>query len=542
MNLFKKKNAEEKSAQAVTRPKKVKNSFLLKYGGFSTAVTAIVLAAVIVLNLLMGVLEDRGIGKFDMSSGGQNSISEENKTFLKGIDKKVTLTVLANRDSYASSLAQYAVQYYNIADNSDFYSQTLNLIDGYSEANKNIEVKFTDYTSAAAKTYAEEFPSMFYGDIIVSVTSDTGETKNRLVTFTDIYTYSDSTGYAAQGYSNYTVDGNNFETAVSSAINVLLSGKTKSLALLSAHSTASVFEQYYSETLHMNGFDISTIDDAFISSISSDIDTVAIVCPSTDFLPEEITVLNTWLDNGGQKGKSLIFIPGKTVNNIPNLLEFLQEWGISYESGTLYQTDKSYRAPTSKKPNGDPATTTGYPSKSDITEDVLSDTSGGCIIGDNRPMSAAYESFGSRTPYTVISTNDTVTVMPDGADDNWEPSKSAQTKSYANLLVTRETEIVDNEPHYSYVAAFSSYEFVYSAWAQYSNLLNMDAALNTAMYVSGMGTDSAITFVAKTITDESFADEVNASKSLAVNIIFIGIVPAAILAAGIVIFARRKRR
>jgi len=110
------------------------------------------------------------------------------------------------------------------------------------------------------------------------------------------------------------------------------------------------------------------------------------------------------------------------------------------------------------------------------------------------------------------------------------------------LIVTEEESIVDNQQYLGYVAAFSSIEFIYSDWAQYESLINLDAAVKTAVYISGMDTANKMTFVPKTITVESFADSVTESSGLVIRLIFAVVIPISLIVTGFVVWFRRKRR
>ncbi len=529
MKFFKKNSSDGKA---------LKNKSLLKYGGFSLGLTAIVLAGVIVLNILMGVLDDRGLLSVDMTTSGDYTISEENEDFIKTVDRDVQITVLSNKGEYQSGLSNYAYQYFGVADAENYFGQTVKLLESYNELNRQITVRFIDYFGTETKTIAEKHPDIFYGDIIVKALDQKGNEKERVVSFTDIYSYSDTSGYASQGYDSYYVDGNNVETAVSSAINLILYGETKNLGYISSHSETGVFEEFYAEALELNGFEITEITKPVVDSIDAELDTVAIIAPSSDLLPEEVTALSVWLDNGGKKGKSLIFMPGVSVTTLPNLNEFLEEWGIKYSSGQLYATDSQQYLST-------PTTLAGYPDQGEVTEKIVESTQGLGVFGQNVPMEKAFETFENKTTYSIMSTSDTTTIMPNTAGDDWAPADGAEKKSYSNLIICADQKIIDDKPAYSYVAAFSSMEFVYSTWAstQYrSRCLNFTTAVNAALYVSGVDTDSAKTFVAKTRTESSFADSVTADKAAAVSIIFIAAIPLIIVAAGIFVFVRRKRR
>lgn len=538
MNLFKKKDTEIEieNEKAQPSPKKRINKAALRHGGYATAVIAVAIAAVIIINGVMSVISDRGYLKFDLTTTAENSISEENLEFIKNVSVPVKITVLATEDSYTGGyLNNFTQTYKNVVDDSNYYTQTVTLLKKYAEYNRNITVEFVDFYGTQSAAIAEEYPSLFYGDIYIEYTdAASGNTRSRLVTYDDIYTYSDDTGYAAYGYASYYVDSNNIETAVTSAIHTLTSGEVKKLGVITSHSSGQGYKSLYENSLKLNGFKITEISDAVITSISEEIDTLLISEPSSDFLPDELTAINNWLKNGGSYGKSVLFFPSTSMAGLDNLKEFMAEWGIKYSEGLLYQTDESYCSPD------DPATMVIFGSESDISNNIVPATGSYSITGYNMPMETAFDNYASRTPYVVVSTNDTVTVAPSNMSDNWKPASNAELKSYANLIVTKESEYVDNVEKSSYVAAFSSIEFIYSDWAQQSSLQNMDFAVNTALYTSGMESD--ITFVPKTITTESFAGSVTAAGTTAINIIFVALLPIGIIASGIIVWVRRKRQ
>ncbi len=514
---------------------KVKNKSAFRHGSYAVAIIAVVIVGVIVLNVLMGILSERGVLSFDITADKLNSMSEENIEYLKTIDKKVTITMLSTADSYTGgTMNEFSANYLYVVDDSSYYSQTVNILNQYPQINDNISVVFEDFYGAKTEQLASEYSNLFYGDILVEYTTDTGETKSRLVTFNDIYTYSDDTGYAAQGYGYYYIDGNNIETAVSSAINILISGETKKLALISSHSNTSVFTTLYSNTLKLNGFEISEITTTIVQSIPEDTDVLVITAPTTDFLQSEINVISDWLYNDGYMGKSLIFVPGASMAKFPVLKQFLAEWGIEYQDGLLYQTNADYYY-------GEPTTMPLFVNSSDLTDGIAPTSGSFSLLSSNLVMNVGYETYGSRTTNVVVSTNDTVTVAPEGVSESWEPAKDAETGVYPGLIVTNENNFVDNIKYSSYVAAFSSQEFIYSSWAQTDNVQNMDIALNTAIFVSGMNTNKK-SFVPKTITTENFASMLSQSEVVIMEIIFMAVIPLVIAALGVVVWIRRKRK
>ena len=132
------KEPEKKPAKDKKSKKKnvLKNQFLFKKGGYSVAIIAFVLAALVLLNWFVLTLGDRFHLEFDMSPDKVNSMSRENIEFIEKIEDKVTVTVCAAEDSYATYMNSYAGSYYGVSGGSDYFEQTVALINKYKSYNK----------------------------------------------------------------------------------------------------------------------------------------------------------------------------------------------------------------------------------------------------------------------------------------------------------------------------------------------------------------------------------------------------------------------
>ena len=80
------------------------------------ALTAAVLAGLIVINILVSVLADRFNMEFDMSTQKTNSMSEENIEFLRNLEQEVNITFCADKESYANGYMAYYAQQYGVSE------------------------------------------------------------------------------------------------------------------------------------------------------------------------------------------------------------------------------------------------------------------------------------------------------------------------------------------------------------------------------------------------------------------------------------------
>ena len=528
-----KKVKKEKKAKKEKKPKKLKNQALLRKGGFSVAITAAVLAGIIILNVLVGALSKRFVLEFDMSAEKENSMSEENIDYLKNLDAEVQITVCATPEDYEGGyMSYYAQNLYGVtSDATDYYKQTIKLLDKYPAYNDKISLRYIDtqdskFTEISSK-YSNE--KLSYGDIIVSCTKN-GSERYKIVGFSDVYNLSEDSTYAAYGYTTSTVGGNNVETAVTSAIAYVTSNKTKKAALITGHSKND-YTSDYQTLLKENNYEITVISDSMIGSISDEYDAVIIAAPTADFLGAELDALSEFLENDGKLGKGLIFFADAAAPYLPNLSDFLEQWGIAVGEGILFETNSQNYMPD------DPMTMGTYPTSSD------SDITSGmnlCITGYNVPITAAFESEGNITVTSLMSTPESVVAAPVGTAASWTGADDYTKQSYSSVIQAEMSDYDDdNNEISSYVLAFSSIEFIQSEYNEQPSVANKNITLAAAERAVGEE-NTGISFISKTITNESYSDSVTDSSAGIIRILFMFILPIACIALGIYIFIRRK--
>ena len=522
-----------KSEKKAKRPKKLKNQAILRKGGFSIAITAAVLAGIIVLNVLVSALSKRFVLEYDMTPQKENSMSDENIEYLKGLDTEVEIIVCATPDDYEGGyMGYYAKSLYNVSeDATDYYKQTIKLLDKYPVYNDKITLRYvdtqgTEFTEISTK-YSKE--KLYYGDIIVSCTKN-GSERYKVIGYEDIYYLSQDTTYSAYGYTMNTVDGNNVETAVTSAIAYVTSDKTKRVAVIKGHSRTDYTEDYVT-LLKENNYEVTELTEGMVGSISNEYDAVVIAAPNTDFLGSELDALSEFLENDGKLGKGLIFFADAAAPYLPNLSDFLEQWGIAVGEGILFETNSQNYMPD------DPTTMGTYPtdSENDITKGMQL-----CITGYNVPITEAYDAEGLITVTSLMSTPESVVAAPVGTDAAWTGADDYTKMSYSSVIQSEMMNYDENNNEISsYVFAFSSVEFIKSDYNEQSSVANKNITLAAAERAVG-AENTGVSFVSKTIADESYSDSVTDASLRTVRIVFMFVLPIACIALGIYIFIRRK--
>ncbi len=531
-------NEEALETPVAAAPKKakkaklIKNQALLKRGGYAVAITAAVMVGIIVLNVLLGVLAKRIPLEFDMTLDKKNSMSQENIEYIKEVDKEVTITVCANESEYLMYMSNYAPQMYNVV-NADvsYYDQTMTLINKYDNYNNKIKIRYvdtqdTEFTEITAK-YPQE--QIGYGDLIVTCNDGKAE-RYKVVSFQDIYILEEDETYAAYGMSGYySMTGNNIETALTSAIAYVTNSVDKKVAFISGHSKED-YTADYRQLLKNNNYEIDVITDAVITKLSDDYNAVFIVAPTTDFLDTELDILSAFLDNDGKYGKGIIYFADAASPYLPNLSAFLAEWGIEVNEGIAFETNANFHQPD--KP-------TEFISGAFADDEILNGMQY-CMTGYNVPISAAFESHNAISTTVLFGTSESVVNAPVGTPNNWKDADKYTKESFATVLQAKRFNYDnDNNPIQNHVFAFSSIEFIHGEYSENSGLSNKNIAFKAAERAVG-AEETGIMFDARTIESESFGADVTEASRNIMLVIFMILLPVAMIGLGIFVYFRRK--
>lgn len=553
---------------------KIKNTVALKRGIYSIILSVLFIVGVVLITALATALSARYPLELDLTANKEHTMSSDNVKYIRSVNKKVDIYVCLTEDEYnCTSDTGYTLAYY--AANTDFvdasgvntsyYVQTVEMLKKYAQYNDNITVTFLDMSQPSAKEVTDRFTDYktTYGDILVESTfAVDGEnvTRRTAVLYKDVYTLKagdtnteNYRQYAAMGVNyalygqgiGYMITENNVEQAISAAIYKVTSETTPVFLVPSTYCNVDSIKGALEGTLKSNNFDIVYKDgmlSTLLTSDSYDAYTGIILSDCTsDITGADRTAIESFLDNGGNKGKSLLYFAGTGTYKLTNLCALLGDWGIGFGSGILYETNKSmYIA-------NDPTSFYYRSLETDYTKTADSLSSICFTAANSVPMSQLYETSSTatyvRTTKVAMRTaGGTVVVMPAGeSKDTWTPESDTDKDAYPTVIVSEDQATVGSDFVFSGVAAFASADFISSDWSQYTNVANLNATLDITNYLTGSA-DNPFNFVAKKLTNEDFKVNVTESKTLAIRIIFMAVVPIIIIGTGITVWIRRKTK
>ena len=283
------------------REQRKRNKKLLKHGTYSMAVTAVVIAIVVVLNLVVQEIPSK-YREIDLSSQKLYTIGEHTEKILKNLKKDVTL--------------------YYIAQDGTESSDIKNLLEKYEEGSKHITVEQKD--PAVSPKFASQYTSdNISNNSIIVVCGD----KSKVVDYSSMY----ETSINYQTYSQE-VTGFDGEGQLTSAINYVVSDNMPVLYNLEGHDESSMSETM-KETIEKANIEIKSLNLLSEEAVPDDAECLFIFAPATDLTKEEADKIISYLENGG---KALI-VSNYTDEDMPNFESVLENYGVQPVDGIVLE-------------------------------------------------------------------------------------------------------------------------------------------------------------------------------------------------------------
>lgn len=280
-----------------------------RHGSYSVGVTAIVIAIIIVINLIVGQLPEN-IRNIDISSNNLYEISSVTTDLLDTLDHKITFTVLANKDD------------------TDERIQTF--ISKYAALSKDISVEWIDpvlHPSALTEYSAD-------ADTIVIGCADMDKTTN--VAFSDILVTDDYASYYYGSSDPTSFDG---EGQLTSAINYVTSDVTKTIYRVTGNGE-STFSTTISDMMEKSNYTVTELNLFQEGAIPDDCDLLLFYAPTNDLSENEVTAVSDYLAAGGK----VMMILGDTESAAtPNLSALLKDYGFNQVEGYIADTKNCYQ-------------------------------------------------------------------------------------------------------------------------------------------------------------------------------------------------------
>lgn len=464
-----------------------KNKIAFQGGTYSLAVTAVVLAILVALNILVSALPTN-LTKLDISSSKLYSITSNTKVVVNALEEDVTI--------------------YWIVQSGEEDEVIENLLNKYESLSDHIEV--VKKNPDVYPTFAQEYTSEEVANN--SLVVECGD-RNRYIGYDDIYV--SQANMATYSYDS-SFDG---EGAITSAIDYVTNEEQPQFYILEGHGEAELSEtlqnQITKENMETTTFSLLNSD-----AVPEEADAVLIYAPTSDISEEEKEMLQTYTQNGGK----LMVLAGPTESGtLENLYSLLADYGVEAEDGIVVETDREYYAfqsPYILLPNIE---------SHEVTDPLLEETNYVILpIAQGLNVDNADEDAVT----TLLSTSDTAFSKADGYQlETYEKEEGDVDGPFA-LAVSVDC---GNEGE---IIWFASSYLLDDEYNSYSSGANLDLGINAMS--SLMGENEAVSIRSKSLNYNYLT--IAESTSSLLKTLMIGVFPLVYLFIGIFVFLRRRGR
>ncbi len=481
------------------------NNKKIKFRIEGVALTALVIAAVILINVFFTVLGEKTDLKIDLTKEGVFNLAEETKNLVSSVNREIKIYYATNAQNRDSSYQEILESF---SDESEWITvEEVNIDTNPSFANA---YKLTDYNS-----------------IVVESKDKNGKPRTRIVRREHIE-YKTSN----KGRINKTV--NNLEGYVAAAIRYVTSDEP--LTVLVAHGHGEAVEdpgclEYVMDMLYKEGMSVKT-GDFSTEEITDDIDVVLLIGPSRDFTDFEIKKLDDYLEKGGRV--QFYSNPGKSLLNINGYFE--KNWGIKINDDCVSDKDTGYIAST---PSSSYLMTVLH---EHAMTDYFAKTGGKIRLTEGECNSLAITENDAIEANVLVTTSSTGISM---SREDWvlksnREKYAVDEQGQLNLLVYLRKNPLFNRDTTARLLVSGSCDIILDGfYDESSDYENKDLAIKSVNYMSGIE-DAPVSVAGKNVIKEKM--EPFTGKQLIFTMTgLVGIIPLIMFVLGIVVYVRRRR-
>ncbi len=529
-------------------PKKEKQRNLadgrkLRYGSLAAALTAVVVVAVILLNIFANVLDSKYPLTIDVTGTKVLTMSDEFKTFASSINQDVHITVCTAEDvmkNPGTSLKEVDLIF------AQFYTDLKQL---QSLSKNKVTYEFVDLNQDVKKAAALEQYNVQPGSILFK----SGE-QTQIAAVDDLFTGDENFQsmmmqlqyYGDSEITEYTLT-SNVEQMLCTDIQIVQNANLHPITILTGHGESSLLIEQLTTVLNKNGYEVNQLKITSMDNTFDPSSTMAIIpAPSNDYSADELMLLRRWVENGGQYNHHLVYIVNYNYW-LPSLSDFFtDDYGIEV---TPYwaedeSADRQFQVSTLGGLTMNPLYIFGDTAETKYTEAAEGNVKMPCCVALNLLWSdddqmGQYAKPLVTFPETCKLRSYLELIAAANGDTSVEKSEPQPAEKYpmVGMGFSRKTKMVDGKN-------VSSGALVCGSVDMLLNYLDDTTCDNKKVFLAAIngvnGTEKG-TFIAGKEIVSPYVDfgTTNAKKLIGVGIFTIGI-PTALLVICLVVFLRRK--
>lgn len=481
-----------------------------KMGTYTFVVSVVVLAVIVVVNLLVGLLPS-SLTTFDTSANGLYTISDGTQKYISALDEDVTVNWICQSGSTDSSLEIFLNKYVSMS--SHLKLRVLDPVKNPTALDKYL-------------TEGDEQPSD------LSLIIESGR-RYKIVDATELFYYYNSMLDQSYGlgivpasvYKSYYTYFRYAESSGYETVQYFYGDDTitKAVEYVTLESIPHVYiaenhgEQSFSSTLlgfisqNNISYEMLTLTDA----VPADASCVVIFNPKFDLSGSETASLRAYLASGG----NLMLISSPDNTSFKNLMSLMADYGMSPVDGIIYEGNSSYYKDNAYyiKPSVD------------TSHEITAYISRYTIYTPRAHGIRVAEDTNGATVTSLLTTSTSAYPMVD--DIKGEVGEMAVCAAASKQVESGVTQIV----WYSSAEAFTDDTAASASYGNYYYLFY-------SLYWMNETYESKLATVQGPSVSEPILDGLTETSVRTWSIVFIALIPGAILAGGIAVWAKRRRR
>ena len=465
-----------------------------------TLIIVLLIVAVFLLNAVALVLSNRYPLAVDLTANAVYEIGDETKAMLDALSEDVTIDVLASEKAFAGD---------------SYLVQAKYILDRYPQYSDRVTLRYIDYT--ADPSYAASHPDLTLteGDIIVSAKDNVKQ-----ISLTSMFNYA----YTASG--SLTVESSRAEEAITGAIMSVMSDDSVRVGVISGHGEQSMSN--FTALLVNNNYVLETT--VLATDDLSGFDALLLLAPQTDLSEDDVRTLEAYLYNGGEYGRTLLYTASSSQPQLPNIETLLSEWGVSVESGIIFETkaERTYQYQPF------------YPiadHSSETYQEKLIDSSAPMLMPMSRPLEVLFDSRDGQYTETLLSFGASAGVRPVDAGDDFSADDAEQWGPIpAMVLASRRVYVNGELAKRSSIIVSGSTSMLEELCIQNSSLANSQYMVNLMGDLTEK--EESIVIAPKSLAGKTLG--ITTAQVTRLGVILGGILPMAILLAGVGVWLYRR--
>ena len=462
-----------------------KKTLAFQGGSYSLMLTAVVLALLIVVNILVSVLPTP-LTKYDISSAKLYSITSNTKAVVNALQEDVTIYWIVQADQEDQVIENLLGKYESLSDhiqvvkrNPDVYPTFAQQYTDEDVANNSLVVECGDRSRYIG-----------YDDIYL--------------TETNMYSYSYNTSFDGEG-------------AITSAIDYVVNGQLPQIYLLEGHGESEL-PSTFSQQLERENMEVHSLSLLNVDTIPEDADCLMIYAPASDISSEEADMLRDYVKEGG---KLMVMAGPVEDGTLENLYSLLSDYGVTPVDGIVVEGDRehyAFQAPFALMPDM---------AETDLTSSLIEERYFPIL-----PLAQGLDTSNATSQVTELLTT----------------SESSFSKVSGYDMATYEKEDGDIDGPFTVALSveetgggkiiwFSSSAFLDDMYNAYSSGANVNLATNGLS--SLVGESEAMAIRSKSLNYNYLT--ISESTSSLLKVAMVGVFPLAYLGIGIYVVLRRRR-